>query len=405
MEHLSKRRFLVVLGTRPEAIKLAPLILELRRRDPLSVYVCATGQHNGMVDDALGIFKIRPDVNLRVMQPGQTLAAVSAAILEGIDRTIAEERPEWVLVQGDTVTASMAALCAFYRGTCVGHLEAGLRTGDLQEPFPEELNRRLITLTAREHFAPTSLAGRNLLNEGVPQENVLVTGNTGIDALYGVLRSLGERGELEMDHRRELLRVLVTAHRRENQGSGIRNVCEAVREICAKWAGRIQVVWPVHPNPQVGRVVYRELTGVAGVTLLKPLAYEEMVRELYLADLVVSDSGGLQEEAPAMGKRVLVLRNTTERPEGVLAGVADLIGTDCRDVFSAMDVALLARSGRVARSSPYGDGRAAERIADFLLGRPVKEFRETISEPLCTGSPMVAAGFCAFAQRMSMGSR
>jgi UDP-N-acetylglucosamine 2-epimerase len=330
----------------------------------------------------LGIFKISPDLNLGVMQPGQTLATVSAAILEGIDRVIAKQRPDWVLVQGDTVTASMAALCAFYRGTYVGHLEAGLRTGDLQEPFPEELNRRFIGLMARQHFAPTSFASQNLLNEGVPRENVLVTGNTGIDALYEVIRHLGERGQLERGREPGLLRVLVTAHRRENQGSGIRNVCEAVREICAKWAGQIQVVWPVHPNPQVGRVVYQELAGVAEVSLIDPLAYEEMVRELYHADLVVSDSGGLQEEAPAMGKRVLVLRNATERPEGVLAGVTDLIGTDRHEVFRAIDTALLAKSGRVARSSPYGDGKAATRIADFLLGEQVEEFSETVCEPM-----------------------
>jgi UDP-N-acetylglucosamine 2-epimerase (non-hydrolysing) len=386
-----QRRFLIVLGTRPEAIKLAPLILELRRRDPLSIFVCATGQRDGMVDRALEIFRISADLNLRVMRPGQSLAATSAAILQGIDRVIIEHRPEWVVVQGDTVTASMAALCAFYRGCRIGHVEAGLRTGDLQQPFPEELNRRVVSIVATQHFAPTVFARENLLREGVPEQNVQVTGNTGIDALYGALAHLRRAGELRMDRDPDVLRMLVTAHRRENQDGGIRNVCLAVRRIATKWEGRIKVIWPVHPNPLVETVVRQQLSGIPEVDLVDPLPYEAMVRELYHADLVVSDSGGIQEEAPSLGKRVLVLRYATERPEGVRAGVADLIGTDAREVFRAIDSALKNETGRIARVSPYGDGKAAMRIADFLLGQAVEQFHEAGSEPLDASCLLVAA--------------
>lgn len=381
---MGKRRFLIVLGTRPEAVKLAPLILELKRRDPSSTFVCATGQHDEMVDQVLKIFGVTPDIKLNVMRPGQTLATVSAAILEGVDRVIAEQQPEWVVVQGDTVTASMAALCAFYRRCKIAHVEAGLRTGDLQQPFPEELNRRNIGIIATQHFAPTALSSQNLLREGVPAASVLITGNTGIDALYWMIADLQEREELTTNRQAGILRVLVTAHRRENQNGGIHNICDAIKEICAKWAGRVKVVWPVHPNPMVSSVVSKKLATIPEVTLTDPLGYEEIVRELYLADLVVTDSGGLQEEAPAFGKRVLVLRNTTERPEGVEAGVADLIGTDKDTIFRAINSALRMKAGRIACTSPYGDGKAALRIADFLMGRPAEEFCENTSSPLIT---------------------
>ncbi len=366
-------KFLIVLGTRPEAIKLAPLILELRRRAPGQTVVCATGQHREMVGQALGIFGITPDVDLETMRRGRTLAATSAAILQGIERTIAKLQPQWVLVQGDTITASMAALCAFYRRTRIGHVEAGLRTGDLCQPFPEELNRRIAGLVADQHFAPTAAARSNLLREGVPANKILLTGNTGIDALHRAVKILRTRKQLPRKRRPGTVRVLITAHRRENQDGGILGVCRAVQRICGKWGETVEVVWPVHPNPRVAGPVRRALAKTPQVRLIAPLAYEEMVRELYYADVLATDSGGLQEEAPALGKRVLVLRNTTERPEGVEAGVAELIGTDEEAVFRAIDLALKNESGRIARISPYGDGKASARIADFLLGRRVRD--------------------------------
>jgi UDP-N-acetylglucosamine 2-epimerase (non-hydrolysing) len=364
----------VVLGTRPEAIKLAPLVLELRRRSGVAVHLCITGQHLDIANSALKTFGVQADARLDTMRPGQTLTALSSAILTGVDRVLEEQKPDWVLVQGDTVTASMAALAAFYRSCRVGHVEAGLRTGDIRHPFPEEFNRRMVALVTARHFVPTDYARENLLRECVPDETVLVTGNTGIDALYYVEEQQRSLGKLVESNGSGPLRILVTAHRRENQQGGIVNICAAVRRICEKWKDGVEIIWPLHPNPLVEPVVRKHLRDIAQVTLHPPLAYVEMVREICRADLLVSDSGGIQEEAPALGKRVLVLRQKTERPEGVLAGVAELIGTDPEKVFHSIDSALRSRSGRVVNASPYGDGKASARIADSLLGLPVEEF-------------------------------
>jgi UDP-N-acetylglucosamine 2-epimerase (non-hydrolysing) len=361
---------LAVYGTRPEAIKMAPVVAALRRRpDRFAVRACCTGQHREMVDQAQELLGLRPDLDLGLMRPEQTLNGLASSAIAAMDQVLVDERPEWMLVQGDTTTALAAALAAFHRGVRVGHVEAGLRTGDLARPFPEEANRRLIDVLASALFAPTEGAGRALLAEGCPADRMFVVGNTVVDALQGIAQ-----GPAEIPAHPE---VLVTVHRRESFGDPLREIFAALREL-AESSPDTRWIYPVHRNPNVRGPAFELLSGVANLELHDPFDYAELVRRLRRCRFVLTDSGGIQEEAPAFGKPVLVLRETTERPEGIEAGVARLVGTERRRiVLEARRLLTSEESYRaMARAvNPYGDGRSALRIAAILAGEPFEPFR------------------------------
>lgn len=385
-------KVLTVLGTRPEAIKLAPVIRELRRcastsptgDPPLCSQVCVTGQHREMLDQVLDLFAIRPDYDLNIMAGNQTPTQVAAAVLHGLEPILQREKPDWVLVQGDTTTVVAAAFAAYMARSRVGHVEAGLRTFDKWQPFPEEINRRIAGVIADIHFAPTVHAQENLRREGVPPEQILVTGNPVIDALHWVatqpfdLGALGLPATVLGDPSRRLL--LVTAHRRENQGTPLEGICQALRRIAAQYAGAVHIVYPVHLNPQVWEPVHRLLGDVPHITLLPPLEYLPLVQLLRRAYLVLTDSGGIQEEAPGLGKPVLVLRHVTERPEAVAAGAVALVGTEPESIFR--ETARLLDDEQAYRKmaqaiNPYGDGHAAKRIVRALTPEPAGVVPET----------------------------
>lgn len=363
----ARKRILAVVGTRPEAIKMAPVIRALRSESWAEVRVLATAQHRQMLDQVLDAFAIVPDVDLDIMAPDQTLPELTSRLLSRLDEVFARERPDVVLIQGDTTTVMTAAMAAFYRHIAVGHVEAGLRTGDLQNPFPEEMNRIVAGRLSRWHFAPTAGARDNLLREGFDPASVHVTGNTVIDALLDVVQREVPL-PFEVPEGRRML--LVTAHRRENFGAPFREVCEAVRDIADRHAD-VHVVYPVHPNPNVSGPAHEILSGHARIVLCPPLDYLPFVAAMKRAHLILTDSGGVQEEAPALGKPVLVMRQETERPEAVEAGVVKLVGP-VREAIVAEASRLLddpEAYARMARGvSPYGDGRAAGRIVD-ILGR------------------------------------
>ena len=363
---------LTVIGTRPEAIKLAPVVLALgERADSIESRVCLTAQHRSLVDDVLTAFSIIPDRDLGVMTAGQTLSRVAARVLEGMDQVLELEEPDRVVVEGDTTTVMATTVAAFHAGIPVAHVEAGLRTYDLGHPFPEEANRRIATILTTIHLAPTENARRNLLAEGVPAESIHVTGNPGLDALR--LASDGRLGStpspVELRDGERL--VLVTAHRRESFGPELRSICLAIARVASARADGVRIVFPVHPNPKVERPVRELLDGIPNVTLLGPVPYLAMVSLLRRSCLVLTDSGGLQEEGPALGKPVLVLRETTERPEAVDAGAARLVGRDADDIVE-QTLALLDDADRYAAMAVpraiFGDGHAAPRIVDALLG-------------------------------------
>ena len=363
-------RVAAVLGTRPEVIKLAPVVAELRRNRETETVVVSTGQHREMLDQMLEVFELRTDVDLGVMRPEQRLSDLTADLVRGLGRTLAQLRPDWVVVQGDTSTTLCGALAAFYEGVPVAHVEAGLRSGDDRSPFPEETNRRLVGRLAALHLCPTPRSAANLLAEAVPEETVVVTGNTVIDALLWAV----ERARLLEPPvpRTRVRRILLTLHRRESHGDAMRSVCAAVRAICGR--GDVEVVFPVHRSPAVRSVVIPELSEVDGVHLCEPLDYLSLVHVLDSCDIVVSDSGGLQEEAPTLGKPVLVLRDTTERPEAVEAGVARLVGTNPTVVTHSVTTLLddpRAYAAMAHPENPFGDGLAGVRIADALAERHV----------------------------------
>jgi UDP-N-acetylglucosamine 2-epimerase (non-hydrolysing) len=365
------KRLLFVFGTRPEAIKLAPAVAACSRN--FDVRVCVTAQHRDMLDQVLRIFSITPDYDLDLMQPNQTLFDTTARIVSGLRPVLEEVRPDFAVVQGDTTTTFAGALAAFYAGVPVAHVEAGLRTGDMCEPFPEEMNRVLTTRLSAIHFAPTERARRNLLDEGIADDSIYVTGNTGIDAVLHTCAAL-DSGAVTApvwqwpDDSRRLL--LVTAHRRESFGAGIEAICEAIRRLAAR--GDVQVVFPVHPNPQVREPVHRLLGGIDGVTLLEPLNYVAFADLMRRASILITDSGGVQEEGPSLGKPVLVMRDKTERPEALEAGTAVLTG--CNPEQIVQEAARLLDDKyeyefRTKIRNPYGDGRAAHRIAEILTRR------------------------------------
>lgn len=361
----TRRRIMVVIGTRPEAIKMAPVVLALREQPWADVRVLATAQHRQMLDQVLAVFGIVPDIDLDIMQPGQTLTALTARLLGRIDDVLKAERPDLVLVQGDTTTVMSVALACFYHRIPIGHVEAGLRTGDLDNPFPEEMNRIVAGRLARWHFAPTATSRDNLLREGFDSAQIHVTGNTVIDALHQVAERDLDLG-IDIDPTQRL--VLVTAHRRENFGEPFRNVCRAIRHL-ADTHPDTTFLYPVHPNPNVLEVAHDLLGGHERITLCQPLDYLPFVAAMKRAHLILTDSGGVQEEAPALGKPVLVLRHETERPEAVDAGVVKLVGTSYDAVVAETDRLLRDESAwrAMARGvSPYGDGRAAARITEVL---------------------------------------
>jgi UDP-N-acetylglucosamine 2-epimerase (non-hydrolysing) len=374
-----KLRVLSVFGTRPEAVKMAPVVQALEQEPAIDSRVCVTAQHREMLDQVLDLFHIQPDIDLNLMQPDQSLTQLTSQILEHLEPVLKKEAPDWVLVQGDTTTVMATALACFYQGIHVGHVEAGLRTGDKHQPFPEEINRRLAGVMADLHFAPTDHARRNLLAEGVEEWRIKLTGNPVIDALNQisetpipgeVSRWLKAWGVTSGGKRL----VLVTAHRRENQGAPIEQICAALRELAEKYSGRISIVYPVHLNPRIQEPVRRLLDGVPGVVLLEPLEYLSLVHLERQAAIVLTDSGGIQEEAPAFGKPTLVLRDKTERPEGVASGVLRLVGTDPRRIVAEASRLLddpVAYNEMAHAANPFGDGHASERIVKALL-----EFQE-----------------------------
>ena len=382
---------LQVYGTRPEAIKMAPVARALAACEAFRPLVCLTGQHRDMVGGILDFFGIAAAHDLAIMRPEQDLVHVTSAVLEGVQRVLAAERPDWVLVHGDTTTALAAALAAFYAGCRIGHVEAGLRTGDLRRPWPEEMNRSVVDRLADALFAPTPGARDNLLKENLAADRIVVTGNTVIDALFAVRDALaGDRG-LErrvaaafdfLDPAKRLL--LVTGHRRESFGRGFEEICAGLARIARR--GDVEIVYPVHLNPRVQAPVRRLLGGLPNMHLLEPVDYVPFIYLLMRSHLILTDSGGIQEEAPALGKPVLVMREVTERPEAVAAGTVALVGTDRARIHRAA-AALLdspARYAAFARAhNPYGDGLASCRIRDALLGWPTRVTTRASAQPPC----------------------
>jgi len=368
---MEKLKVMSVFGTRPEAIKMAPVVLELCKYREIKSIVAVTAQHREMLDQVLSLFAIRPDFDLNIMSEGQTLFDITSRALTGLDKVLSAAEPDVVLVHGDTTTTFAGALAAYYHQIEVGHVEAGLRTQNKFSPYPEEMNRRLTGVLTDLHFAPTSTAKANLLREGVDADKIFVTGNTVIDALLQTVRA-----DFKFDD--ELSRVdfgkriiLVTTHRRENLGEPLRHVYKALKSLVEEFAD-VEIIFPVHKNPKVREVVKEELGGLERVCLTDPLDYEPFANLMNRATLILTDSGGVQEEAPALGKPVLVLRDTTERPEAVDAGTVKLIGTNQAAVYGAAKELLTdaAAYRRMAEArSPYGDGHAAERIVKALLWR------------------------------------
>jgi UDP-N-acetylglucosamine 2-epimerase (non-hydrolysing) len=371
-------RILTIFGTRPEAVKLAPVIRALQADPDIEPQVCVTAQHRQMLDQVLDVFQITPDVDLNLMRPDQSLAELTASIFTNLDPVLRDLQPDWVLVQGDTTTVMAAALLAFYHRIRVGHVEAGLRTEDKWQPFPEEINRRVASTAADLHFAPTEWARQNLLRENIPADRVILTGNTVIDALqYAVAQPppvqvselLAQLGIYPREGASHPRLVVVTAHRRENFGRPMEEICAALSGLASHYGEGIRLVYPVHLNPHVQEPVYRLLGSVPNITLLPPMDYLPLMHLLQHADLLLTDSGGLQEEAPSLGVPVLVLREVTERPEGVEAGTVRLVGTQSDRILA--EAARLLDEPQAYESmrravNPYGDGKAAGRIVKAI---------------------------------------
>jgi UDP-N-acetylglucosamine 2-epimerase (non-hydrolysing) len=374
----SPRRILVIVGTRPEAVKLAPVIRRLRQEPArFETIVCVTAQHRQMLDQVLELFEIAPDIDLDLMREDQASNELASRVFAALDSVLVDGAPDWLLVQGDTTTAMCAAVAAFHRRVRVGHVEAGLRTGDLREPFPEEMNRRVVDMVADAYFAPTARAAAALRRELVPEERIHRTGNTVVDALVQIAEKQG-RVELE-----DL--VLVTAHRRESFGEGLAAIVAAVARLARSFP-RFRFVHVVHPNPNV-RAAISGYGTLPNVEIVEPLDYGSLVSLMRRSRLILTDSGGIQEEAPTFGKPVLVLRRKTERPEGIEAGLARLVGTDGDRIVSEAELVLSGRSDLARGASganPYGDGRASDRIAAALDASPYEPF-----EPALSGTAVV----------------
>jgi len=376
---MSRLSVLSIMGTRPEAIKMAPVVKELARfPDLIESRVCVTAQHREMLDQVLAAFGITPDFDLNVMEPRQTLSRLAATILTRMEPLLTELKPDWVLVQGDTTTVVAAGIAAFHERVKVAHVEAGLRSRDKLHPFPEEINRTVVDAVCDLHFAPTETARQNLLKEGLSPDTIHVTGNTVIDALLEALQfeydwSAGPLANVPQNRRL----ILVTAHRRESYGEPIAAICRALKAIAEKYRDDVYLVYPVHLNPNISEPVHELLAGVPNVTLIPPVDYIDLVNLMRRCYMVLTDSGGIQEEAPSLGKPVLVLRRVTERPEAVEAGTVRVVGTDEHRIFSETSTLLddSTEYHRMAAAvNPYGDGHASERIVQILLGGKPKEF-------------------------------
>lgn len=357
---------MVVFGTRPEAIKMCPLVKELKKSDTIKTIVCVTGQHKEMLRQVLDIFEVEPDYDLEIMKPGQDLYDITADVLKGMRDILKEVEPDVVLVHGDTSTAAASALAAFYRQIPVGHVEAGLRTYNMYSPYPEELNRQMIGLMAKYHFAPTQMAKQNLLKEGKDEKTIAVTGNTGIDALFTTVKEGYEHPELAWAKDSRL--IVITAHRRENLGQPMHEMFRAIRRIVEEFDD-VKAIYPIHLNPLVRQIADEELKGCERIRLIEPLAVDDFHNFLNASYLILTDSGGIQEEAPALGKPVLVMRDTTERPEGIEAGTLKLVGTSEEGIYDAFRQLLTSEEAYHAMSgarNPYGDGKASQRIRKIL---------------------------------------
>ena len=364
------KKVMLVFGTRPEAIKMCPLVRELQSRpDEFETVVCVTGQHREMLDQVLKVFKVEPDHDLHVMRPGQTLFDVTCDVLRGIKPVMEGERPDAVLVHGDTTTSFAAALAAFYLQIPVGHVEAGLRTRNLYSPWPEEFNRQAVDVISRWYFAPTETSRQNLLDEAKPDDRIFVTGNTGIDALRHTVREDYSHPVLDWAEGSRL--VLITAHRRENLGEPMHRMFRAIRKVMEERTD-VKAVYPIHMNPQVRRAAHEELDGFDRLRIIDPLEVVDFHNFMARSYLIMTDSGGIQEEAPSLGKPVLVMRDTTERPEGVEAGTLRLVGTDEGNIYRELSRLLDDPEEYKAMShssNPYGDGHASERVANVLSER------------------------------------
>ena len=375
---MNKKKIVFLAGTRPEAIKMAPVVkLFKEHADQFQTLLCSSGQHKEMLTQAFHDFELKPDLDLAVMQPGQTLASLSANLFNAVDNMLEREKPDWIMVQGDTTTVMVASLCAFYRGVKVGHVEAGLRSFDRFHPFPEEINRRIAGLIADHHFPPTASDRENLLNEDVSDKSITVTGNTVIDALLwmvGKVRKTRPKLPIEVEQVLEEGRpyVLITGHRRESFGDGFLNICKAIRKLATDFPD-ISFIYPVHLNPNVQKPVMKILGNIPGIFLTEPQTYKPFVRLMDNCTLILTDSGGIQEEAPSLGKPVLVMRDVTERPEGLKAGASKLVGANQENIIREVSILLTDKVAyeRMARvQNPYGDGKASERILE-VMSNPV----------------------------------
>ena len=384
---MKKLRLMTVFGTRPEAIKMCPLVLEMHKYpEYIEPIVAVTAQHREMLDQVLELFNIKPDYDLNIMASGQTLYDITTRALNGLKEVIEDAKPDMVLVHGDTTTTFAGALAAFYAQVPVGHVEAGLRTGNKYSPYPEEMNRKLTGSVADMHFAPTSTSKENLLKENVNPEAIMVTGNTVIDALQTTVKANYEFADTEFNKifARGNRLILMTTHRRENLGEPMRNVYKALRMVLETHAD-VEAIFPVHKNPKVREIVQEELGGLERVHLIEPMDYEPFANLMGKVDIVLTDSGGIQEEAPALGKPVLVLRDTTERPEAVDAGTVKLVGTGYEDVLRETNLLLddPAHYQKMAEAAnPYGDGKACERIIRAILQK--KGYNIKILSEFCT---------------------
>lgn len=361
------KKIMIVFGTRPEAIKMCPLIKELKQHPDIESIVCVTGQHQQMLDQVLETFEIVPKYNLHIMKDQQTLFDVTINILDRIREVLANEQPDVVLVHGDTSTTFVTALACFYLHIPIGHVEAGLRTFNMQSPFPEEFNRQAVGLVADYHFAPTKAAKENLVSEGKPEKHIFVTGNTAIDALKTTINASYTHSELEWARGSRL--ILITAHRRENLGEPMRNMFRAIRRVCDEHED-IKVIYPIHMNPQVRKIANEILADDTRIHIIDPLDVLDFHNFMANSYLILTDSGGIQEEAPSLGKPVLVMRDTTERPEGIEAGTLKLVGTEEKDIYDNFKL-LLENNEEYQKmsnaSNPYGDGHASRRIVEVLL--------------------------------------
>ncbi|MBQ6135023.1 MAG: UDP-N-acetylglucosamine 2-epimerase (non-hydrolyzing) [Bacilli bacterium] len=365
---MSKIKVMSVFGTRPEAIKMAPLIKELEKRKEIESIVCVTAQHRQMLDQVLETFKITPKYDLDIMKQGQTLSDITSRVLYGLEEVIKEVKPDIVLVHGDTTTTFAGALAAFYNQTAIGHVEAGLRTNDKYSPYPEEMNRQMVDCMTDMYFAPTELSKSNLLKENIKEEKIYITGNTAIDAMATTVKKNYTHPELDWVKEDERL-ILVTAHRRENLGDPMRHIFKAIRRLTEEFPD-VKVLYPIHLNPKVREVAHEILDGCDRIRLIEPLEVFDFHNFINKCYMIMSDSGGVQEEAPSLGKPVLVLRDTTERPEGITAGTLKLVGTDEKTIYKEAKKLLTNQKeyDKMSKASnPYGDGHASERIVDAII--------------------------------------